>query len=150
MPTAAVYTSNPPGIALSNVEVKLSGQISFSEPRSKTPLPALVEACNNPTHSEICISAVVFIDAAQPAPTLSVNQLYVISNVGTPQLQFFISYDLPETEAKNFKAYEVNFEASTEGLPEGVSLSMVHTVETFLWDTDPVASRGTTTVVNQP
>ncbi|AWG21527.1 hypothetical protein FFWV33_08280 [Flavobacterium faecale] len=147
---AAVVTSNPPGIELSNVKVKLSGQISFSEPRSKTPLPALIEACNNPDHSEICVSAVVFIDAAQPAPSISVNQLYVISSVGTPQLQFFISYDLPETEASNFQAYEVDFEALTEALPVGVSIDMFHTIETFLSDTDPVASRGTVANVNQP
>lgn len=142
-----VYTSNPPGVQVNNVQVRTSGEISFSEPRSKTPLPALVEVCNNPDHTGICVSAVVFIDASQPGPTLSVNQLYVISSVGTPQLQFFISYDLPETEASNFQAYEVNFQATTQGLPESVSLSMIRTVETFLWDTDPVASRGTTSTV---
>ncbi|MGA9637566.1 hypothetical protein [Flavobacterium sp.] len=139
----SVYTSTPPGVEIVDVKVIQNGQISFLNPRSKTPLPALVEASNNGDSKRISISAVVFIDANEPAPTLSVHQLYVISSFGTPQLQFFISYDLPETEASKFQAYEVNFEATTDGLPENVSLDMIHTIETFLWDTDPVASRGT-------
>lgn len=138
--------NNPPGTLVKINSVSLSGEISFLHKNTKTPLPPLVESFVT-RNNQIQIDAIVFIDASFPTPNFNVYQLYCISNSGDPKLQFFVDYDLKETYANDFKAYQVTFEASNEGLPVGIKLADIETIEAFSWNVDPVTSRGTETTV---
>ncbi|MBE0391993.1 hypothetical protein [Flavobacterium sp. PL002] len=136
-----------PYVNLGNFTPQSNGSIQFNHTRSKKPLPALIEANRNKEGSGINISVVVFIIEEFKNPTINVTQSYSISSAGTKQLQFFITYNYKEVESCNFKSYELNFDAKQEKLPEGVKLGQVDTVEVFLIDKDPIASRGTETSV---
>ncbi|MDO5978168.1 hypothetical protein [Flavivirga spongiicola] len=138
--------NSPPGNLIKINSASLSGEISFSHKSSKTPLPPLVESFiikNN----QIQIDVIVFIDSSFPTPNFNVYQLYCINNSGDPKLQFFVDYDLKETYANNFNAYQVTFEATNKGIPAGIKLTDIKTIEACSWNVDPVTSRGTETIV---
>ncbi|AUP80206.1 hypothetical protein [Flavivirga eckloniae] len=136
----------PPGNLVKINSVILSGEISFLHKSTKTPFPPLVESFQT-KNNRIQIDAIIFIDASFPTPKFNVYQLYCISNSGDPKLQFFIDYDLKETEANDFNAYQITFEATNIGVPAGIKLSDVKTIEAYSWNIDPVTSRGTETTV---
>ncbi|MBJ6369271.1 hypothetical protein [Snuella sedimenti] len=137
---------NPPGNLIVETSVSPSGKISFSNKNDKTPLPPLIEAFID-SNNKMQVNVIVFIDSSLPTPNFNAYQLYCISSSGTPKLQFFIDYDLKETSASNFNAYQITFEALKEDLPLGVTLKDVKSVEAFSWNIDPVTSRGTVTIV---
>lgn len=143
-PTEKIY---PPGIQLS---VKLDpdpvGKIKFPERTNRMLLSPLVEAYFN-KKKELLVRAVVFI-AKKEEENLDfrIYQNCYIDLEGNPQLQFFVAYDLIETKDTTFFVYEVDFTVSS--IPYGKdALSKIKTIQTFLWDIDPVASRGTVTTV---
>jgi hypothetical protein len=129
---------NPPGIELKNISFNSTQQqIAFKNNRCKNPLPPLVQA-NFDIEESISISAVFFLDALQISTDV---QVYWDGNVLKPN--FYIAYNIKNNEAKKFTAYEVNFILTKEELlgikPE--------TIEVFVWDKDPITSRGTVTTV---
>jgi hypothetical protein len=144
-PTEKIY---PPGELL---PVKLSpdsvGKIKFPERTNRMLLSPLVEAYYNKEKKELLVRAVVFI-AKKEEENLDfrIYQNCYIDLDGNPQLQFFIAYDLVETKETTFFVYEVAF--TVISIPYGKdALSKIKTIETFLWDIDPVSSRGTVTNV---
>jgi len=137
----------PPGELL---PVKLDpdsvGKIKFPERTNRMLLSPLVEAYFT-KEKELLIRAVVFI-AKKEEENLDfrIYQNCYIDLDGNPQLQFFVAYDLVETKETTFFVYEVAF--TVNSIPYGPdALSKIKTIETFLWDIDPVTSRGTVTVV---
>jgi hypothetical protein len=138
--------SIPPGIQVPQKSFSESGTISFTNKRPNTPLQPLVEVYLDSSNN-IQISTVFFIDAAitgLDANSFIIFQDTSISETGEPRLQFFISYDAIETDATNFQAYQLSFQA----LPTIFLTKDITTIQTFLWDTDPISSRGTITNVN--
>jgi hypothetical protein len=65
----------------------------------------------------------VFIDAAFPEPTFKVYQLFCISGSGNAKRQFFIDYDLKETNTTSFSTCQVSFDALNSGLQYGTTLA---------------------------
>nr|WP_315255102.1 hypothetical protein [uncultured Flavobacterium sp.] len=136
-----------PKVNLGNFKPKFNGSIQFDHIRSKKPLPALVEANRIANDNGINVSVVVFITDKCENPSITIQQMFAISNLGTNKLQFFIDYTYKEDKSKKFDIYELNFLAKEEKLPKGVTLKDIDTVEVFLVDTDPIGSRGTETSV---
>ncbi|TDW47222.1 hypothetical protein EV144_105240 [Flavobacterium sp. 270] len=135
----------PPGTLL---PVKLSpdsvGKIKFPERTDRMLLSPLVEAYHT-KENQLLVRAVIFIARKETKDLdFGIYQNCYIDLNGNPQLQFFISYDLVETKETDFLIYEVAFNAID--IPYG-SLSKISTIQTFLWDIDPVTSRGTVTTV---
>ncbi|OEJ99241.1 hypothetical protein A8C32_08720 [Flavivirga aquatica] len=146
MSTQDASIKKPPGrpINSKNVTVTpLDSQISFSyNSTTIKPLQPLVQVSFSPDR-KLQISAVVFIASSiERAEISSVNQESVISDAGETQLDFFIIYDAPEVSYQTFNAYRVDF--VIENPPEDLAQ-----IETYLWDEDPVTSRGTVTTVRK-
>lgn len=122
----------PKGTKIPSTFKSLSSQIDFIRPRSTEPLPPLAQAYYEKGSLEVC--AVIYIDASQ---TIDAIDVYYDNTQNQPV--FYTSYTAPETTASVFNAYQVNFTISLETQPE--------TIKTYVWDEDPVGSRGTTTTV---
>ena len=143
-PTEKIY---PPGELL---PVKLDsnsvGKIKFPERTNRMLLSPLVEAYFT-KEKELLVRAVVFIAKKEDEDLdFRIYQNCYIDLEGNPQLQFFVAYDLIETKNTTFFVYEVDFTVSS--IPYGPeALSKIKKIETFLWDIDPVTSRGTVTTV---
>ena len=144
-PTEKIY---PPGVQLPvKLNRKSVGLIKFPERTERMLLSPLVEAYYSKEKKDLLVRAVVFI-AREEAKELDfgIYQNCYIGLDGSPKLQFFISFDLIETKVTDFFVYEVDFTISN--IPYGEdALSKIQTIETFLWDIDPVGSRGTVTIV---
>lgn len=144
-PTSKIY---PPGEKLDIVlDRDPEGKIKFPEKRDRKLFSPIVEAYYSKEKKELLVRAVVFI-AREELKKLDfrIYQNCYIDLDGNPQLQFFIAYDLVETEVTDFYVYEVDFTAEPlPNRPDG--LSKIKQIETFLWDIDPVSSRGTVTNV---
>lgn len=134
----------PPGKAFEGkvTITPLNSEITFAyNSTSLKPLAPLVQTSFNP-NGDLQVSVVVFI-ASSEVPSLSgVNQESVISDSGETQLDFFIIYNAPEKSYQTFSAFRVDF------IVENPPADLVQ-IETFLWDEDPVTSRGTKTDVKR-
>ena len=143
MSTDTMATKTPPGTQINpkNVTITpLNSQISFSyNSTSVKPLPPLVQVSFSPD-GNLQVSNIVFIAASENAVITSVYQESVISDEGTTQLDFFIDYDAPEESFQTFNAFRVDFVIQNPP-------SDLQQIETYLWDEDPVSSRGTVTEV---
>lgn len=129
---------NPPGVELNNISFNITDQqIAFKNNRSQRPLPPLVQA-NFDVDENILVSTVCFLDAELDIKNV---QVYWDCNVLKPN--FYIAYNAKNSEVKVFRAYEVNFTLTKDKL-----LGMMpEVIETFVWDEDPITSRGTVTTV---
>jgi hypothetical protein len=140
----------PPGTVIPILDFSVvSSSISLSNNKSYDLLQPLVAASLDAT-GNIQVSTVVFVDASLSLVNTDfiVNQLYDISDLGFPRIQFFISYEKPETKPTEFKAYEISFSPLLASLiPAVVIGSQIKTVQVFIWNVDPKTSRGTETVV---
>jgi hypothetical protein len=146
-PKVNVY---PPGTVIPILDFSAVGSsISLANNNSFNLLQPLVAASLDAT-GNILVSTVVFVDASLSLVETDfvVKQLYDISDLGVPRIQFFISYEKPETKPTEFKAYEISFAPILASLIPAVVLgSQIKTVQAFLWNVDPETSRGTETVV---
>ncbi len=146
MNTTNLCTTPPPGIPVENKNIriqKLDAQISFGftiNSSSEKPFSPLVQVSYDST-GNLQVSAVVFVAASEKPNFSGVNMQSVISSSGEKELDFFIIYDEPEERYQNFEAYRVDF--IVENPPEDLAQ-----IQTFLWDEDPVSSRGTVTTVS--
>lgn len=144
MNTTNLSVTAPPGKAIksSNVQIKkLDAQISFAfNSDSVKPFSPLVQTSFS-EEGNLQVSAVVFVASSEDPKLSAVNQESVISNSGETQLDFFIIYDAPEKSYQSFNAYRVDF------IVESPPQDLVQ-IQTFLWDEDPVASRGTVTTLD--
>jgi len=136
----------PPGEELkSKLPKKPVGKIHFPERRERTLLSPLVEAYHT-EDNRLLVRAVVFI-ASKDLKNIdfSIYQNVYIGLDTKPKFQFFISYDLLESEEKEYHIFELDFYAKE--VPFITDFTEIDIIETFLWDIDPVASRGTVTNV---
>lgn len=142
------YTVNPPGQKIVILSANAVGKISFENKCPDIPLSPLVEATYFSDSDQIKVSAVVFLDAAIANPSFDVFQDFQPYVEGEPPVKFYICYDYKRTTATEFNAYQVNFTLDPAAV-HGIEISKIAEVETFLWDTDPKASRGTVTNVQR-
>ncbi|MFI0490480.1 hypothetical protein [Flavobacterium sp.] len=133
--TNSSSTSVPPGTIIASSFVPLTSQISFTNPRPTTPLPPLVQSYYNAKTNNLQVCAIVFIDSS-----LTISSFSVYYNPNPKNPIFNIAYDSNETTASTFNAYQINFEVSNLN-PKPSS------IQTVVYDIDPVNSRGTTTTV---
>lgn len=137
---------NPPGKIIKKYSNEVSiGQINFKNKHSKTPLQPLIEAYLSEDNNKILLSTIVFLDAAISLPSFDIYMNYDFGSI--IPCKIYVSYDYKETRAKTFKAYELNFELDSGMIPEKVKISDIKMIMAFLWDSDPIASRGTVTNV---
>ena len=125
----------PNGTLVNNISVQVpfDKPIIFPNKRSNVPFPPIVQAYFE--GDTLQVSAVVLIDAAaEIGKNISV---YFDSSQNGPI--FYVTYNAPESEASEFTVYQVDFTVNLENKPQ--------TIETIVWDEDPVNSRGTTTSV---
>ena len=122
----------PPGKEISSSFTSLDSVIEFTRARSSEPLPPLVQAYYEDGILQVC--AIAFIDASQ-----NIEAITVFYDDLQKQPTFYVTYTAPETEASEFKGYQVNFTIELPNKPE--------IIETFVWDEDPRTSRGTYTTV---
>lgn len=143
MSTSILSVTTPPGVPIDQTLVNitnLNSQIEFDYNSSSIkPLPPLVQVSFS-AEGNLQVSAVVFVASSETPNLSAVNQESVISDSGETQLDFFIIYDAPEQSYQTFNAYRVDF------VVENPPSDLVQ-IETFLWDSDPVTSRGTVTGV---
>ncbi|MFI1771967.1 hypothetical protein [Thalassobellus citreus] len=148
MNTPNLCTTAPPGEPISASDIivkkKLEAQISFgfvTNSSSEKPFSPLVQVSYGDS-GNLQVSAVVFVAASEKPNFSGINKQFVISSSGEKELDFFIIYDEPEERHKVFDAYRIDF--IVENPPEDLVQ-----IQTFLWDEDPIASRGTTTDVKK-
>jgi len=149
---SSVAIDVPPGKNITHTIVttaKSIGNVTFEETKSVEILSPYVEAYYSAKENTLTVNAIVYVDSAavNEDGTLkySIFQNSYIDIDGNPQLQFFIVYDMPEELLGNLSIYEIIFQADSDIFSGG--LSNVETIQTFLWDIDPVTSRGTVTTV---
>jgi hypothetical protein len=139
---------NPPGACIvDKLPSEPLGSITFPDNRSKALLPPIVDAHFKNNKKKLVIRAVVFIAKDDNTLDFSIYQNCYVDIEGIPQLQFFVAYDMIEYEGINFDMYEVTFDADPIPFPD--HFSQIKTIQTFLWDIDPVGSRGTETIVRE-
>jgi hypothetical protein len=150
---SSITPFTPPGTDITGKdEIAHSiGNVSFQETKSLEILSPYVEAYYNSHENKITINAIVYVDSKALNENGDLKfrlfQNTYLDLEGHPQLQFFIVYDMPEELLGELFIYEIIFNANSDVFIGG--LSNVKTIETFLWDIDPVTSRGTETVVRQ-
>ncbi|KIA99333.1 hypothetical protein OA93_06845 [Flavobacterium sp. KMS] len=138
----------PPGTKIfsenNNPEI---GKVTFPERKSKGLLSPLVEAFYNAENDTLSINIVAYVDLDRRNEVFQYDifQNTYIDIDGNPQLQFFIAYNMPEQDACTFSVHELKFKANPYAFIG--DFSKVKTIQTFLWDIDPIASRGTETTV---
>ncbi|MWB96359.1 hypothetical protein GON26_18505 [Flavobacterium sp. GA093] len=138
----------PPGVCIvDSLPSEPLGSISFPDNRSKALLPPVVNAQLKNNKKVLAIKAVVFIAKGQNTLDFSIYQNCYVDIDGVPQLQFFVAYDMTEYEGIDFDMYEVSFDANP--IPFVDHFSQIKTIQTFLWDIDPITSRGTETNVQE-
>ncbi|WP_308990677.1 hypothetical protein QLS71_004265 [Mariniflexile litorale] len=133
----------PPGkpISKENVTVeKLDASINFSyNSASVIPLSPIVQTSYK--GKVLQVSAIVFIPSLIEEPNFSIVSKKRISLYsGKNQLNLYIAYCYEEVSSQNFDAYRVDI--IIKKLPRNLDK-----IQTFLWNEDPVTSRGTVTEV---
>ncbi len=125
----------PNGTFVNNISVQVpfDKPIIFPNKRSNVPFPPIVQAYFE--GDTLQVSAVVLIDSAANVK----NNISVYYDDSQRIPNFYVVYDALESEASEFTLYQVNFTVILAQKPQ--------TIETFVWDEDPVNSRGTTTSV---
>lgn len=148
----------PPGKKISSeIKITPSGNIFYKGlSKQQQPLPTLVNATRNQDGS-INIKTLIFLNStiSLTPHMVNVSQLFCISDYGDCKLQFFIHSTkddmnrIKEDKTEyNYLAYTIEFTTNEEtNFPEGIYLSDIKKVQTFLWDIDPTTSRGTETAV---
>ena len=140
----------PPGIDITPKDkdaVHSIGTVTFKKTKSAEVLSPYVEAYYDSHSNALLIQAVVYVDS----PLVEKEELHfsVIQNTyidieGSPQLQFFIVYNMPEELSADLFIYEIVFNADSSFIG---GFSNLEKIQTFLWDSDPETSRGTETPV---
>jgi hypothetical protein len=144
----------PPNASLLTTVTPTKGQIISPSPQTTVqPLPPTVSAQFNEGFTTITVQGTVLIDAGADISTLAIYQCpTTISRQGnTPvaTLELYTVYNYMEEVPTAVFPYAFSFEVNTPP-PPGSGNQPIVKVELFLWDEDPVGSRGTTTTVKPP
>jgi hypothetical protein len=153
-------TVRPAGIEIQKVTVsKLDFQINFPSLRHDKPLPPTVQvAINNTKEMEISIVVFVSENTNVDPNNLCVIQDFSYTNEQIPYANFYVCYDVTPEPCSTFNVFQLTFNAinSPEGYTPNTSLPKdmpiphlldLKEIVSFLWDEDPVTSRGTVTTV---
>ncbi|WP_163407695.1 hypothetical protein [Flavobacterium ajazii] len=139
----------PPGTDITPVAGANSiGNVTFQETKSVEILAPYVEAYYSARENTLTMNAIIYVAAEvikNEVLDYNIIQNTYIDIEGQPQLQFFIVYNQPEELSGDLFIYEVIFQADADIFIGG--LSKLTSIQTFLWDSDPVTSRGTVTIV---
>lgn len=152
----------PAGVELDFTLTNLESEIAFTIPRGERPLQPLVS--NETVGNELRVSVIVFVndDIILTQDNTEVIQDLSYTNNREPYLNLYMCYDVPPHAGSTFKAYRFDFTAnfSQSGytpnhtlqppMPTPPNIKDIKQMTTFLWDEDPVTSRGTVTTVKDP
>jgi hypothetical protein len=108
-------------------------EVSPSTQTTTTPLAPVVTAVLK--GGVITVDVTVYIDAK-----VSAESLLIYQNLNNPIPKFYVVYNYKEEVPTSLFPYSFKFDIQTKGAP-------MPTIETFLWDSDPIGSRGTETTV---
>lgn len=139
----------PPGATyLTTINDPSKGSmITPSTQRTIKPLPPTVNAQYQEGENMITVYAVVLIDQAVNIETLDIYQIPAIidpeSNMVTQPL--YIVYEYAEEVPQGLYPYNFTFQISSSS-----RIGEIAEVEMYLWDEDPIGSRGTKTTVKPP
>ncbi len=123
---------------LTSVHVTKGALINPSTQKTIQPLPpANVSAVLN--HDIITVTATVYIDAADNLNSLDI---YTGNTINNGQLDVYIDYNYQEEIPDSLYTYTFSFQ-----IPD--TQNNIQTIKAFLWDEDPIGSRGTVTPVQQ-
>lgn len=127
--------------------------ISPSTQRTIKPLAPTISAQFNEGETSITVQSTVLIDAAADISTLDIFQGPPVVNRDTETpvitVPLYVAYTYQEEIPESLYPYSLSFQFQTDP-SSGIPTSEVTQVEGFLWDEDPVGSRGTTTIVKPP
>ncbi|MFD1601721.1 hypothetical protein ACFSJW_16880 [Flavobacterium artemisiae] len=148
-PTDKIY---PPGECMkpeSTSRITKKTPLSFPENTSKIPFSPIVQATLM-KDGTFQVRA-VFLVARKPNQKevdldFDIYQNWYVDLEGERQLQFFIAYDILDDPEQEFDVYETSFKAKPYPYGEK-TFANIKTIQTYLWDIDPVTSRGTETTV---
>lgn len=136
----------PPGklknATLTQYPLKSSSSITFGN-ESLVLLPPLVKV--NIVNGSIAANVIVFMDYSIGQPNFSVSYEFTTCNSGVPQISLYICYD--EKIITPYNQY-IPYSLAISDLPlSNEQGQTIINLKTFLWDEDPVTSRGTVTTV---
>ncbi|MCW2117794.1 hypothetical protein [Flavobacterium sp. 7A] len=114
--------------------------ISPSTQTTVAPLPPLVSAKYNEALTTVTVSGTVFIDASDAIASLDIYLAHQILGAHTQEL--YIAYDYKEVVPTSLYPYYFSFE-----MPIQSHGHTIKTLESYLWNIDPISSRGTETTV---
>ncbi|GAB1857717.1 hypothetical protein MHTCC0001_25540 [Flavobacteriaceae bacterium MHTCC 0001] len=120
---------------LTTVNVTSSGTSSKTQPTIQPLPPDNVSATLN--HSIITVQVTVYIDAADNLTSLDIYKGNTVTN---GLLKVYIDYNYPEEVPVSLNTYTFSFQ-----IPD--TNNNITTIESYLWDEDPIGSRGTITEV---
>lgn len=151
-------TVKPAGFEIKKVKVKSLGfQIEFPNPRHNRPLPPTTQATIN-ENNELEISIVVFVSKNTEiiADGLCVIQDFSYTNNQIPYANFYVCYDIAPESSATFDLFQLDFIANPKDYTPNMTLPIdlpipnlldLKEIVSFLWDEDPLGSRGTVTTV---
>lgn len=157
----------PAGVIIDNVSIKKVGSLTFPNSLDATSLfPPVAQATVVEVNNEkvMQISIVVFVDKnSNVNPNngdLSVIQYFSYNKQKTPFANFYVCYDVKPEPGTEFEIFQLNFTADSSKAgytpnPKSKDLPIpsifnLKEIVSFLWDEDPVGSRGTVTTVKFP
>lgn len=156
--SSCIQSVKPAGFQIQTITVKNLGyQIKFPNPRHEKPLPPITQVTINDSN-EMQISIVVFIsENTKVIPDqLSVIQDFSYTNNKTPYANFYVCYDIAPERCSTFNVFQLDFTANPKDYTPNITLPKdlpvpnlldLKEIVCFLWDEDPIASRGTVTTV---
>lgn len=143
----------PNSTKLTTVTPTKGAIITPSTQTTVQPLPPTVSAQFNSGKSTITVQGTVLIDAAATISTLDIYQGQTVVNtdgqVPVVTLELYVVYNYTEEIPASLYPYDFNFQVPADSSAGGEG-NYIAKVELFLWDEDPVGSRGTTTTVKPP
>ena len=151
----------PAGITLPGVEViALNYQITFPNEGHNKPMPPIAQATIidlKDSTKEMLISIVVLLsqNVNLELNNLSVIQDFSYTNDGAPYANFYVCYESVPEPSSTFNLFQLNFNADPNGYTPNTNspkkpipnLFDLTEIVSFLWDEDPLGSRGTVTTV---
>ncbi|WP_298319616.1 hypothetical protein [uncultured Aquimarina sp.] len=129
----------PPGNLSSQITKSFKALVSVDE---YLPAPEIINCSSNISSSGEMIMKVQVIVFIPEITCLTDKDVTIYWDKKSSPDSFYITYNKSEVVTYNYRAYEVNFDVlycSSDTFPS--------LIEIYLWDEDPVTSRGTVTTV---
>lgn len=121
-------------------EITKGDLISPSTQTTVVPNAPVVSAKYTADLTTILVTGTVYIDAADAVTSLDIYLAHQITGAHTQEL--YIAYDYKEVVPASLYPYNFSFE-----LPVQSHGHTIKTLESYLWNIDPISSRGTETTI---